>query len=75
MFLLFLGNNAITDLKREFQQGTLARTRTLHHRLLAFVGSKLLFAMVMLWICGAVMLGAAAWCFAFLARPGGGGRA
>jgi hypothetical protein len=57
MFLLFLGNNAITDLKREFQQGTLARTRTLHHRLLAFVGSKVLFAMVMLWICGAIMLG------------------
>ena len=57
MFLLFLGNNAITDLKREFQQGTLARTRTLHHQLLAFVASKMVFAMVMLWICGAIMLG------------------
>lgn len=57
MFLLFLGNNAVTDLKREFQQGTLARTRTLHHELLAFVGSKMIFAMVMLWICGAIMLG------------------
>lgn len=57
MFLLFLGNNAITDLKREYQQGTLARTRTVRHRLLAFVAAKLIFAVVMLWLCGAIMLG------------------
>ena len=57
MFLLFLGNNVITDLKREFQQGTLARTRTLHHQLMAFVGSKVIFTVVMLWICSAIMVG------------------
>lgn len=57
MFLLFLGNNVITDLKREFQQGTLARTRTLHHHLMAFVGSKVVFTVVMLWICSAIMIG------------------
>lgn len=58
MFLLFLGNNAITDLKRESRQGTLARTRTLHHHLVAFIAAKLIFAMVMLWLCGAILLGA-----------------
>jgi len=57
MFLLFLGNNVVTDLKREFQQGTLARTRTLRHQLMAFVGSKVIFTVVMLWFCSAILIG------------------
>jgi hypothetical protein len=57
MFLLFLGNNSMTDLKREFRQGTLARTRTLRHQLFPFVASKLVFSVVMLLLCAAILLG------------------
>jgi hypothetical protein len=57
MFLLFLGNNAVTDLKREFQQGTLARTRTLRHRLFPLVASKLVYSVVMLLLCAGILLG------------------
>ncbi|MBE7503659.1 MAG: ABC transporter permease [Verrucomicrobiales bacterium] len=57
MFLLFLGNNAVSDLKREFQQGTLARTRTVRQRLFPFVAAKLVFSVVMLLICAGILLG------------------
>jgi len=57
MFLLFLANTAMMDLHRELQSRTLQRFRTLHHRLLTFVGSKVAVAVVMLFLCSAIMLG------------------
>jgi len=57
MFLLFLANTAMMDVHRELQSRTLQRFRTLHHRLLTFVGSKVAVAVVMLFLCGAIMLG------------------
>jgi hypothetical protein len=58
MFLLFLGNTAMGDFRRELQQRTLARLRTLRPGLLPFVTSKVLFSVVMLLVSAAIMLGA-----------------
>jgi ABC-type multidrug transport system permease subunit len=57
MFLLFLGNTAMNDLRREFQQRTLARIRTVRHRLEEWVASKVAFSGVMLLLSAAIMLG------------------
>ncbi len=57
MFLLFLGNNAMKDIRTELAQGTLARIHTLHHRLYSYVAGKVLFSLVALLICAGIMLG------------------
>jgi ABC-2 type transport system permease protein len=57
MFLLFLGQNAMTDLHRELRQRTFERFQTLHQQLWPFIVGKIFFAVVMLLICSAVMLG------------------
>jgi ABC-type multidrug transport system permease subunit len=56
MFLLFLANNAMTDLHREVRQRTFARFHTMHHQLATFVGGKIVFAVVMLLICSVVLI-------------------
>jgi ABC-type Na+ efflux pump permease subunit len=57
MFLLFLANTAMMDVHRELQNRTLQRFRTLHHRLSTLVVSKVVVAVVMLFLCGAIMMG------------------
>jgi len=57
MFLLFLANNAMTDLHREVRQRTLARYHTLHQQLTPFVAGKVVFTVVVLLICSAILLG------------------
>ena len=57
MFLLFLGENASRDIRRELEQRTLQRFRTLHTRLYTFVGGKVVFCLVFLLLGSAVMLG------------------
>ena len=56
MFLLFLASNAMTDLHRELRQRTLARYHTLHHQLTPFVAGKVVFAVVVLLLCSAILL-------------------
>jgi hypothetical protein len=63
MFLLFLGNTAMADFRRELQQRTLARLRTLRPGLLTFVTSKVVFSVVMLLISATIMLGGGGWIF------------
>jgi len=57
MFLLFLANNAMTDLHRELRMRTLERYQTMRHQLWPFIVSKIVFTVVVLLICSAVMLG------------------
>jgi ABC-type multidrug transport system permease subunit len=57
MFLLFLGQNAMTDLHREVRYRTFERYQTLRDSLTPFIVGKVLFAVVMLLLCSAVMLG------------------
>ena len=57
MFLLFLAANAMSDLYRELRQRTFERYQTLRDSLVPFLASKVVFAMVMLLLCGATMLG------------------
>jgi uncharacterized membrane protein YkvI len=57
MFLLFLANNAMTDLYREMRFRTFERYQTLREQLFPFIVSKVVFAVVFLLICAAVMLG------------------
>jgi ABC-type multidrug transport system permease subunit len=57
MFLLFLANTAMTDLYREMRFRTFERYQTMQAQLLPFVVSKVLFAVVFLLLCGAIMLG------------------
>src|ERR1035437_512550 len=57
MFLLFLGNNAMTDLHRELRKRTFERYQTLHQQLWPFIVSKVVFTVVVLLLCSAVMLG------------------
>jgi len=57
MFLLFLGQNAMTDLHRELRMRTFERYQTMHSRLWPFIVGKIIFAVVVLLICSVVMLG------------------
>ncbi len=57
MFLLFIANNAMTDLHRELRFRTFERYQTMRAQLLPFVGGKVLFAVVLLLLSSAVMLG------------------
>jgi ABC-2 type transport system permease protein len=56
MFLLFLGQNAMTDLHRELRQRTFERYQTLRQQLWPFIFSKVLFTVVTLVLCSAIML-------------------
>jgi ABC-2 type transport system permease protein len=57
MFLLFLGQNGMTDLHRELRLRTFERYQTLHQEVWPFILSKVVFTVVMLLICSGVMLG------------------
>ena len=57
MFLLFLGQNAMTDLHRELRKRTFERYQTMHQQLWPFIVGKIIFAVVVLLVCSAVMLG------------------
>jgi ABC-type multidrug transport system permease subunit len=57
MFLLFLGQNAMTDLHRELRQRTLERYQTMRSQLWPFLLGKIIFSVVILLICSAVLLG------------------
>jgi ABC-type multidrug transport system permease subunit len=57
MFLLFLGQNAMTDLHRELRKRTFERYQTMHQQLWPFIVGKIIFAVVVLLICSAVMVG------------------
>lgn len=57
MFLLFLGQNAMTDLHRELRKRTFERYQTMHSRIWPFIAGKIIFAVVVLLFCSAVMLG------------------
>jgi ABC-type multidrug transport system permease subunit len=63
MFLLFIADHAIRDLYREVSARTLDRYRTLDPRLLLFIGSKVLLALVMVGLGSGVMFGGGAWIF------------
>ena len=56
MFLLFLANNAMTDLHREVRLRTLARYHTLHQHLTPFVAGKIVFTVAVLVICSGILL-------------------
>lgn len=56
MFLLFLANNAMTDLHRELRQRTLARYHTLHHQLAPFVAGKIIYTVVVVLLSSAILL-------------------
>jgi ABC-type multidrug transport system permease subunit len=57
MFLLFIAGNAMTDLFRELRQRTFERYQTTRDSLVPFLAGKIVFAVVMLLLCGTVMLG------------------
>ena len=63
MFLLFTASSGMSDLHRETRQRTFERYHTLHERLLPFVASKVVFAVVLLLFSSAVMLGGGALVF------------
>ena len=63
MFLLFLGHIGMSDLHRELRVRTFERYQTLHERLWPFIVGKVVFAVVVLLICSAVMLGGGAMLF------------
>lgn len=63
MFLLFLASNGMGDLLRELRQRTFERYHTLQQGLVPFVASKVIFTVVMLLLCSAVLLGGGALMF------------
>jgi ABC-type multidrug transport system permease subunit len=65
MFLLFLADNAVRDLYREWRFRTFERFQTMHHGLLVFVLSKVFFALVILLIGSAIILGGGSALFRF----------
>lgn len=65
MFLLFLANNAMTDLHRELRKRTFERYQTLHQKLWPFIAGKIIFTVIILMICSLVMLGGGSLIFGF----------
>ena len=65
MFLLFLADNAMRDFYRELNFRTLARFRTLHEGLLAFVAGKVIYALAIVVLGAVILLGGAALIFQF----------
>jgi len=63
MFLLFVANNAMTDLHRELRQRTLVRYHTLHERLSPFIASKVVFTVVVLLLSSAILIIGGGWLF------------
>jgi ABC-type multidrug transport system permease subunit len=63
MFLLFLASNAMNDLHCELRLHTFERYQTLNRRLFPFVAGKVVFAVVLLLLCSAVLLGGGALVF------------
>lgn len=63
MFLLFLAGNGMLDLNRELKQHTFERYHTLQQQLLPFVAGKVIYAVVLLLFCTAIMLGGGALIF------------
>ncbi len=57
MFLLFLASTATSDLHREVRLRTFERYQTLHQRVWPFIAGKVVFAVVALVLCSAIMLG------------------
>jgi hypothetical protein len=57
MFLLFLANNAMTDLHRELRKRTFERYQTIHQAIWPFVAGKVVFAVVILLLCTAILVG------------------
>jgi len=56
MFLLFIGQTAMTDLHREVKLRTFERYQTMHQRIWLFILGKVLFAVIALLFASAVML-------------------
>lgn len=65
MFLLFLADNAVRDLYREWRFRTFERFCTVHHGLLVFIMSKVVFALAMVLFGGVIMLGGGSLIFHF----------
>jgi len=63
MFLLMLADQAIRDQQREVSTGTLDRYRTLRDKLLPFVMSKAVFAVVLVAIGSLILFGGGVWIF------------
>lgn len=60
LFLLLLANQGVRDLHEELERRTLERYNTIREGLTAFVGSKALFAVVIVAIGAAILLGGGA---------------
>jgi ABC-type multidrug transport system permease subunit len=65
MFLLFIAGNAMSDLQRELRLRTFERYQSLRQQLWPFIVGKVLFAIVLLMVCSAVLLGGGGWMFRF----------
>jgi ABC-type polysaccharide/polyol phosphate export permease len=65
MFLLYIADNAVRDLYRELNGRTLARFRTTHDSLFAFVAVKVTFAFVMVVFGAIILLGGGMLVFGF----------
>jgi len=65
MFLLFIAGNGMIDLHRELRYRTLARYHTIRHRLLPMVAAKVIFAVVLVLVASAIMLGGGSVIFRF----------
>jgi hypothetical protein len=57
MFLLYLADNAMRDLYREARMRTLVRFKTMREGLFAFIAGKAVFAVAMVLLGAAVLLG------------------
>jgi len=63
MFLLFEAVNGMSDLQQELRLRTFARYQTLHAQTLPFLAGKMVFTVVLLVLCAAIMLGGGALVF------------
>lgn len=63
MFILFLADNSVRDLYREIRLKTLDRFRTVHHRVLPMISSKVVLSMTVVILGSAILFVGGGWIF------------
>jgi ABC-type multidrug transport system permease subunit len=63
MFLLYLADNSIRDLYREIRLRTFDRFRTVHHRVLPMISSKVVLSMTVVILGSAILFVGGGWFF------------
>lgn len=65
MFLMFIADTSLRDIFREIKFRTFDRFRTMHHKLLVFIASKVISSLIVICLSGFILFFGSTWIFKF----------